>query len=118
MTGSTVRNFTAAQIATEKLNKEFEDGCINPLSMIDMYAFNNGMSKILDGSINVRFLGKIVFGLQIIALVSSGIYYFVCIKFPYEEDKEHCKLERKRKEALIQDEEAKRETETATQMNS
>ena len=63
MTGSIVRNFTTAQTAAEKLNKEFEDACINPLSMIDMYAFKNGMSKILDGSSNVQLLGKIVFGL-------------------------------------------------------
>ena len=63
ITGSIVRNFTKAQSAAENLNKEFEDGCIDPLSMIDMYALKNGMSKILDGSSNVQFLGKIVFAL-------------------------------------------------------
>jgi hypothetical protein len=42
----------------------------------------------------------------------------VCIKFPYEDDIEHCELERKRKEALLADEESYKEIEMTNKVNS
>ena len=83
-----------------------------------MMAFENGILTILSASSLCFDLGRVVILIQLIALVSSGIYYYVCLNFPYEEDREHCEMERKRNQALLADEEAKKEIEMANAVNS
>ena len=113
-----MKNLTSAQEAALKLNQELTDHCVDDLTPVDMVAFENGISTILSASSLCFTAGRIVILIQLIALVSSGIYYYVCLNFPYEEDKEHCEMERKRNQSLLADEEAKKEIEMTNAVNN
>ena len=118
ISGTLARNLTGAQDTVLRLDAEFGDGCVDAQTMVDMRAFEASTSSVLQGSSLCFLFARIALLFQLIALLSSGVYYFVCLKFPFEEDREFCERERKRKEQLLQDEEAKAEVEMANAVNS
>ena len=118
ITGALARNLTGAQDAVLKLNTAFGDGCVDALTMVDMRAFDASTSSVLGGSNFCYLFARIALLFQLTALISSGVYYFVCLKFPFESDREYCERERQRNEQLLRDEEAKREVEEANAVNS
>ena len=109
MTGTILGNLTDAREASVNLNNAYE-GCVDSETMVDMEVFDDSTSKIMSGCKTCRNLALIVILFQVILLICSAIYFYVCVYHPYPNDKEYCEKQKIREEAEMAKEEESRQS--------